>query len=151
MVRTPNDLVKLRQAFKTAAQKHVLLYDIMTERNEVTTALQRQLSMDPALFGTLVKGTTENPAITKVSVHLFKKIVAGQPLKRPEWFFDVRQQGEGIVDVTTHLVDLVQWEAFPGVTLKPSDVHMINARRWVTPISLAQFKQVTGADSSPII
>jgi len=67
MVRTPADLVKLRQAFKTAAQKHVLLYDIMTERNEVTTALQRALSMQPALFGTLVKGTTENPAITPTS------------------------------------------------------------------------------------
>ena len=44
MVRTPDDLVKLRQAFRTAEQKHVLLYDIMTERNEVTTALQRELS-----------------------------------------------------------------------------------------------------------
>jgi predicted dehydrogenase len=149
MAITPADYERLKQAFATAARKHVLLYDIMTERNEVTTALQRQLSMDPALFGTIVKGTTENPAITKVSVHLFKKLVAGQPLKRPEWFFDVRQQGEGIVDVTTHLVDLVQWEAFPGQTLEPSDVHMINARRWVTPISLAQFRQVTGADSFP--
>ena len=149
MVRTPDDLVKLRQAFKTAAAKHVLLYDIMTERNEVTTALQRELSMDPALFGTLVKGTTQSPAITKVSVHNYSKIVAGSPLKRPQWFFDVRQQGEGIVDVTTHLVDLVQWEAFPGQTLKQSDVHMLNARRWPTPISLAQFTKVTGADSFP--
>jgi len=149
MVRTPEDLVKLRQAFKTAAAKHVLLYDIMTERNEVTTALQRELSMDPALFGTLVKGTTKEPAITKVSVHNYSKIVAGSPLKRPQWFFDVRQQGEGIVDVTTHLVDLVQWEAFPGQTLKQSDVTMLNARRWPTPISLAQFSKVTGADSFP--
>ena len=149
MVRTPDDLVKLRQAFKTAAAKHVLLYDIMTERNEVTTALQRELSMDPALFGTLVKGTTQSPAITKVSVHNYSKIVAGSPLKRPQWFFDVRQQGEGIVDVTTHLVDLVQWEAFPGQTLTQSDVHMLNARRWPTPISLAQFTKVTGADSFP--
>ena len=149
MVRTPADLVKLRAAFKTAAQKHVLLYDIMTERNEVTTALQRELSMDPALFGTLVKGTTQSPAITKVSVHNYSKIVAGSPLKRPQWFFDVRQQGEGIVDVTTHLVDLVQWEAFPGQTLTQSDVHMLNARRWPTPISLAQFTKVTGADSFP--
>src|SRR6478752_1750664 len=128
MVRTPSDLVKLRQAFRTAAQKHVLLYDIMTERNEVTTA---------------------NPAITKVSVHNYSKIVAGSPLKRPQWFFDVRQQGEGIVDVTTHLVDLVQWEAFPGQTLKQSDVHMLSAKRWPTPISLAQFRKVTGADSFP--
>ena len=149
MVRTPDDLVKLRGAFKTAEQKHVLLYDIMTERNEVTTALQRELSMDPALFGTLVKGTTKEPAITKVSVHNYSKIVAGSPLKRPQWFFDVRQQGEGIVDVTTHLVDLVQWEAFPGQTLKQSDVTMLNARRWPTPISLAQFSKVTGADHFP--
>ena len=149
MVRTPEDLVKLRKAFTTAAAKHVLLYDIMTERNEVTTALQRELSMDPALFGTLVKGTVENPAITKVSVHNYSKIVAGSPLKRPQWFFDVRQQGEGIVDVTTHLVDLVQWEAFPGQTLKQSDVKMLSARRWPTPISLAQFSKVTGADHFP--
>jgi predicted dehydrogenase len=149
MVRTPDDLVKLRQAFQTAAKKKVLLYDIMTERNEVTTALQRELSMQPALFGTLVKGTTANPAISKVSVHHFSKIVAGSPLKRPEWFFDVRQQGEGIVDVTTHLVDLVQWEAFPGQTLKHGDVQMLNARRWTTPITPAQFEKVTGAKQFP--
>ena len=149
MVRTPDDLVRLRQAFQTAAQKHVLLYDIMTERHEVTTALQRELSMQPELSGTLVKGTTQNPAISKVSVHHFSKVVAGSPLKRPEWFFDVRQQGEGIVDVTTHLVDLVQWEAFPGQTLKQSDVRMLNARRWTTPISPAQFKKVTSADRFP--
>jgi predicted dehydrogenase len=121
----------------------------MTERNEVTTALQRELSMQPALFGALQKGTTENPAISKVSVHNFSKLVNGVPLKRPQWAFDVRQQGEGIVDVTTHLVDLVQWEAFPGQTLAMSDVHMLNARRWPTPISLAQFSKVTGADSFP--
>ena len=74
--------------------------------------------MQPELFGTLVKGTTDDPAISKVSVHHFSKIVSGAPLKRPQWFFDVRQQGEGIVDVTTHLVDLVQWEAFPEQTLR---------------------------------
>jgi predicted dehydrogenase len=149
MVRTPEDLVRLRQAFRTAAQKKVLLYDIMTERHEVSTALQRELSMSPDLFGTLVKGTPDDPAITKVSVHHFSKIVAGSPLKRPEWFFDVRQQGEGIVDVTTHLVDLVQWEAFPGQTLKQSDVKMLSARRWTTPITPAQFEKVTGAKQFP--
>ena len=149
MVRTPDDLVKLRQAFRTAAQKKVLLYDIMTERHEVTTALQRELSMNPDLFGTLVKGTADEPAISKVSVHHFSKIVSGAPLKRPEWFFDVRQQGEGIVDVTTHLVDLVQWEAFPGQTLRQSDVKVLNARRWTTPITLAQFEKVTGAKQFP--
>ena len=149
MVRTPEDLVRLRQAFQTAARKKVLLYDIMTERHEISTALQRELSMSPELFGTLVKGTPDDPAITKVSVHHFSKTVAGSPLKRPEWFFDVRQQGEGIVDVTTHLVDLVQWEAFPGQTLNQSDVKMLNARRWTTAITPAQYEKVTGAKQFP--
>ena len=129
MVLTPADLVRLEQAFKTAEAKHVLLYDIMTERNEVTTALQRELSQQPALFGTLVAGTPEVPAITKESVHHYSKIVAGAPLKRPQWFFDVRQEGDGLGDVMTHLVDLVQWEAFPEQTLSPADVTLISARR----------------------
>jgi predicted dehydrogenase len=149
MVRTPTDLVKLEATFKTAKAKHVLLYDIMTERSEITTELQRELSMLPDLFGTLQKGTPTNPAISKVSVHHFSKIVAGAPLKRPEWFFDVRQEGEGIVDVTTHLVDLVQWEAFPDKIIERSDVTMLKARRWATPVTLTQFSQVTGASAFP--
>lgn len=149
MVRTPADLVKLEAAFKAAKAKHVLLYDIMTERSEITTQLQRELSMLPGLFGTLQKGTPDNPSISKVSVHHFSKIVAGVPLKRPQWFFDVRQEGEGIVDVTTHLVDLVQWEAFPEKTVERSDVTMLKARRWATPIPLAQFSQLTGAGAYP--
>jgi len=149
MVRTPADLVKLEATFKAAKAKHVLLYDIMTERSEITTQLQRELSMLPGLFGTLQKGTPTNPAITKVSVHHFSKIVAGAPLKRPEWFFDVRQEGEGIVDVTTHLVDLVQWEAFPEQVVERSDVTMLKARRWATPVTLAQFSTVTGATAFP--
>lgn len=149
MVRTPGDLVKLEAAFVAAKARHVLLYDIMTERSEVTTQLQRELSMNRDLFGTLLKGTPENPAISKVSVHHFSKIVAGVPLKRPEWFFDVRQEGEGIVDVTAHLVDLVQWEAFPNQVVARSDVTMLRARRWATPVTLAQFSQVTGATAFP--
>ena len=45
----------------------------------------------------------------------------GKPLQRPGWYYDTDQQGEAIVDVTTHLVDLVQWETFPGETLSFSD------------------------------
>ena len=149
MALTPDDLATLRQAYDVARAKNVLLSDIMTERHEVSTALQRALSMDSALFGTLAKGTPDQPAITKESVHHFSKTVAGAPLRRPQWFFDVRQQGEGIVDVTTHLVDLVQWEAFPGQTLQESDVAMLRARRWATAVTPAQFQKVTGAASYP--
>jgi hypothetical protein len=61
----------------------------------------------------------------------------------------VKQQGEGIVDVTTHLVDLVQWEAFPGQTLKRSDVQVLSARRWPTAVTREQFASVTGASDFP--
>lgn len=149
MVLTPADLVRLEQTFKTAEEKHVLLYDIMTERNEITTALQRELSLQTALFGTLVVGSPDKPAITKESVHHYSKIVAGAPLKRPQWFFDVRQEGDGLGDVMTHLVDLVQWEAFPERVLSPAEVELITARRWPTAITREQFKQVTGADKFP--
>ena len=149
MAITPPDFPRLQQAFTVAASNHVLLYDIMTERFEITTMLQRELSQQPAVFGELVKGSPDEPAITMESVHHFSKIVAGASLKRPQWFFDVRQQGEGIVDITTHLVDLIQWEAFPEQSLNPADVKVLSARRWPTPLTRDQFKQVTGADAFP--
>jgi predicted dehydrogenase len=149
MAITPAGYRKLERAFELAGQKDVLLYDIMTERFEVTSVLQRALSQDQRLFGTLQRGTASNPAISKESVHHFSKVVAGAPLVRPQWFFDVEQEGEGIVDVTTHLVDLVQWQAFPEQALRPTDAKVLQARRWSTPLTLAQFKQVTGASAFP--
>ena len=95
------------------------------------------------------KGTLENPAITKESVHHFFKYVSGNPLVRPDWFFDTDVEGTGIVDVTTHLVDLVQWEAFPNETLDTTDVEMLEAKLWSTDMDLDQFKLVTGKSEFP--
>lgn len=149
MVIKPGNYAQLEADFATAKEKGVLLYDIMTERFEITTMLQRALSQQKALFGTIEKGTADNPAISKISVHNFSKVVAGAQLKRPQWFFDPEQQGAGIVDVMTHLVDLVQWEVFPEVTLKPSDAKVLSARRWATSLTLEQFGRVTGAKEFP--
>jgi predicted dehydrogenase len=149
MIILPEDFPKLEEAFRVAQEKGILLYDIMTERFEVTTILQKMLSQKEEIFGKLNSGSKEEPAVTKVSVHHFSKIVSGSPLLRPAWFFDVGQQGEGIVDVTTHLVDLVQWECFPEQILNPSDVSMVGARRWPTVISKEEFKGVTGFDEFP--
>lgn len=141
---------KLKKAFQTAASKNVLLYDIMTERYEITTILQRALSMQSALFGQLQKGTTDNPAVTKESVHHFFKYVSGTPLTRPAWFFDVEQEGEGIVDVTTHLVDLVQWECFPEKIIRyKKDIRLLSAKSWHTSLSSAQVKEVTQLAAVP--
>ncbi len=149
MVITPEQFPMLEQAFVKAGEKGVLLYDIMTERYEITTILQRELSKIPEVFGQLQTGSPEEPAITKESVHHFSKVVSGNQLVRPAWFFDVNQQGEGIVDVTTHLVDLIQWEAFPEVILNKSDVEILKATRWTTDLTPEMFRNVTKLDSYP--
>ena len=135
---------QLKLAFTEAKKNGVQLYDIMTERFEITTQLQRAFSMEPELFGTLEKGTPEDPSVTKISVHHFYKYVSGSVLTRPSWFFDDKQQGAGIVDVTTHLVDLIQWECFPGKIIDyKKNVRMLNAKSWTTPVSAADFTVVT--------
>lgn len=149
MVITPEQFPMLEQAFTKASENGVLLYDIMTERYEITTMLQKELSLIPDVFGQLEVGSPDEPSITKESVHHFSKIVSGSHLIRPAWFFDVNQQGEGIVDVTTHLVDLIQWEAFPDVILSKSDVEILSARRWTTDMTPEMFKTVTRLDNYP--
>ena len=149
MVITKAGFSDLEKAFAEAEKNGVLLYDIMTERHEITTIIQRELAKIPSVFGELTQGTPDAPAITKESVHHFFKYVSGNPIKRPAWFFDTQQQGEGIVDVNTHLVDLIQWEAFPDVILNKSDVEIISARRWPTELTLEQFTKVTQLDAFP--
>lgn len=149
MIISADDFKELEDAFALAREKGVLLYDVMTERFEVTTTLQKLLSMNADVFGTLVNGSKDDPAVTKVSVHHFAKLVSGSPLIRPAWFFDVEQQGEGLVDITTHLVDMVQWECLPEQILSPSDVVITAAKRWPTLISDEEFRGVTGLDTYP--
>ena len=149
MVIKPEDFPKLEKAFLVADEKGLLLYDIMTERHEITTMLQRELSQLPEVFGQLQTGTEEEPAITKESVHHFFKYVSGKPLTRPAWFFDTEQQGEGIVDVNTHLVDLIQWEAFPEVILSKDDVKILSAKRWTTDLTPEMFTKVTHLENYP--
>lgn len=150
MIILPEEFPVLQKAFSHADAKDVLLYDIMTERYEITTILQKILSQRPEIFGQLMPGSPENPAVTKESVHHFFKYVSGSPLIRPAWFFDVQQQGEGIVDVTTHLVDLVQWECFPEQIVDyTKDIEITSARRWTTDLTLREFRRVTGLRNYP--
>jgi len=149
MAITPADFALLQEAYKVAGEKKLLLLDIMTERHEITSILQREFSRFPEVFGELDKGTPESPAVTKESVHHFSKLVNGAPLQRPPWFFDPAQQGEAIMDVTTHLVDLVQWECFPEQTLATSDVKVLAAKKWTTAITLDEFSKTTGIKTWP--
>ncbi|MEX2574520.1 MAG: putative oxidoreductase C-terminal domain-containing protein [Balneolaceae bacterium] len=140
----------LTEAFDIAEERDVLLYDIMTERYEITSMLQRELAKRENLFGRLSTGSPDEPAIVKESVHHLFKTVSGQTLRRPPWYFDVDQQGEGIVDVTTHLVDLSMWAAFPDEIIDHrEDVRMLEADRWPTVLTKEQFSRITGMDSFP--
>ena len=81
------------------------------------------------------------------------KVVAGMPLRRPPWFFDIDEYGEGLADVGTHVVDLVQWTAFPDQSLDyRKDIEVLAGRRWPLKMTKEQFKQVTGdADFPPAL
>lgn len=141
---------QLEKTLDDAASKGVMVYDIMTERSEINNELQRVLVSMPELFGEMEKGTPDEPAITKESVHHFFKYVSGEPLRRPEWYFDVEQQGDGIVDVATHLVDLVQCTVMPEREIDyQQDINFTSARRWATKIPRDKYRLVTGKEDYP--
>ena len=63
---------------------------------------------------------------------------------------DVTQAGEGVVDVTTHLVDLVQWECYPEQTLDyTKDIELISATRSATDMTLSEFTAITKVETFP--
>lgn len=147
MIIKPEQFSTLKDALETADEKGLVVNDIMTERHEITTILQKELSQIPELFGELEKGTPENPGIVKESVHFFYKTVAGETLVRPAWFFDVDQQGEAIVDVSTHLVDMILWQLFPNQPIDyqnaENGIEVNSARVWDTELTQSQFELIT--------
>jgi len=150
MAINTEDFELLKDAFEAAEKNDVLIFDIMTERFEITTLLQKELLTISDVFGSLTQGSKEEPAVVKESVHHFFKYVSGSKIKRPAWFFDVSQQGEGIVDITTHLVDLIQWECFPEQIIDYNkDIELVSAKRWPTNLSPDQFKTVTRLNTCP--
>jgi predicted dehydrogenase len=144
------DLPKLGAALDAAALNGVVGYDAMTQRFEITCLLQKELVNDRAVFGECLTGSVSEPAVRMESVHYLLKEVAGVPSRRPAWFFDVRQQGEGLADVGTHLVDLVQWTLFPGQGIRSeNEIRVLDAARWPTMIGREQFQLVTGEARFP--
>jgi predicted dehydrogenase len=149
-ILVPDDLPRLEAVLDEADQKGLVAYDIMTERFEITSILQRELVNDPETFGEVEAGSEERPGVYMRSVHYLMKLVAGVPNRRPNWFFDVHQQGEGLTDVGTHLVDLVPWVLFPDQAIScRQEIEMRAGRRWPTSLSRADFQKVTGASDFP--
>jgi hypothetical protein len=139
------DFPKLARALETADRSRLVAYDVMTERYEITSILQRELAQDEAVVGRIGPGTEAEPAVEMESVHQLMKVVAGAVNLRPAWFFDTREQGEGLADVGTHLVDLVAWMLHPGQPIDHrSEIRVLKARRWPTLLDRAQLVRLTG-------
>src|SRR5207253_2352635 len=75
-VITSDDLPKLETALNTADARGLIAYDIMTERYEITSLLQKEMVNDAATFGTMVPGTPDEPGVYMESVHYLMKTVA---------------------------------------------------------------------------
>ena len=132
------------KAVRLAEAKGLQFSDMMTERHVTINAIRRELVADRSLYGDQEKGSTDVPAVAMSSVHHFCKLVDGNPLRRPVWYYDTSVQGEGIADVTVHLVDQVQWTLFPSKRLSEDDVQVLSADTWPTGISPGEFELSTG-------
>lgn len=144
------DFELLRQAYEIAGSKGLVIYELMTERYDILNIVEKKIMGDTSVFGTLVNGTKQKPAIDLESVHHFYKKVSGKPLIRPAWYYDVKRQGEGLADVTTHLIDLVQWQCFPEQGLDSyKDIELLEASRYPTKISREQFSRSTKEEDFP--
>lgn len=137
----------LQRAYVEAANHNLVIYDLMTERYDIVNLIVKDILADPSIFGTFDYSAV--PTVQMTSVHHFYKEVGGTPLVRPQWYYDVRQQGEGIADVTTHLIDLVFWQCFPQKTITTDKVEVTAASHYPTWISREQFARSTGAADFP--
>ncbi len=141
-----SDLPRLQASLELAEKKGLVAYDCMTQRFDPAYLLQRELVADTEVFGQPVPGTTNAPAVHMRNLHaLYKK-----PSLRPPWYFDIREQGEGIADVGTHLVDLAEWTLFPDQALDyRRDIQILRSTRNPILLTSAQFAQVTGESAWP--
>lgn len=148
-VLVPEDLPLLAECVALARRNGLVAADILTERYEATSLLQRRLVGEAGIFGTIDPGTPDDPGVVMESVHGLIKTVAGAPLRRPTWFFDLDEQGEALTDVGVHLVDLVQWILRPegGVAVEELAIHA--ATRWPTVLTRDDFERITGTRDFP--
>ena len=147
MAVTSEDFAKLKKSFKLAQKNKVLIFDPMDLRYDISNILQRELAAMPELFGKLKNGSPEDPSLIQENLHHFLKFSGSEPARRPAWFFDIEQQGHGITDVSTHLVDMSQWAGFPEVILNyKKDIKILSAREWPTDLTPSEFKRVTRVD-----
>ena len=141
---------RLEAALNLAGEKGLIAYDCMTQRFDKAYQLQRELVGDRDIFGEPVPGTPDAPSVRMENLHALLKVGSAGPNRRPAWYFDIRQQGEGIADVGTHLVDLVEWTLFADQAIDyRRDVRVLRAERSPLMLTREQFSRVTGETAWP--
>ncbi|MFT5391677.1 MAG: putative dehydrogenase [Gammaproteobacteria bacterium] len=131
-----------------ATQNGALAMDIMTSRFDVIAQLRRKIARDATVFGGF--RNSADPAIDIGSVHHLVKVVNGQTLRRPTWYFDVGAQGDGLVDIQSHMTHQAQWLLETDAAYQyGADVSSLRAVRWPTPVSVELFQRSTGASEFP--
>jgi predicted dehydrogenase len=131
------ELPRLEAILDLADRKRLIAYDAMTQRFDIAYQLQQALVTDSALLGKPL-------SVEMASTHYLLK-----SSMRPVWFFDLEQQGEGIADVGTHLVDLLEWTLFPGQGVTRKDVQVLDAGRSPLMLSREDFERVSGEKNWP--
>jgi predicted dehydrogenase len=145
-----SDLSKLETALDLAREKGLITYDWMTLRGNRTYRLQRDLVLDPGVFGEPAAGAADRPSVRLENLHALLKFSNGVPQQRPPSFLDVRQQGEGMADVGTHLADLVQWTLSPRQAIDyRRDIKVLTAHHSPLTLTLDQFTRLTGQSAWP--
>ncbi|HLC96406.1 MAG TPA: putative oxidoreductase C-terminal domain-containing protein [Candidatus Nanoarchaeia archaeon] len=139
----PERTDEVQELLDRATHRGTILQDIMTERHELGTIVQMCLMQNAELFGELTTGNPEHPALTKKSIHILDK--SHQGIVRPLEYFDVGWQGEGIVDVTAHLVDMANMMVRPNSAIAPEDIALVEqyARRWATEVPASNLMAMT--------
>jgi predicted dehydrogenase len=122
-----------------------LTMEIMTGRHDVANGLFKRLVGNRELFGDF---RVDGPAIEATGVHHLEKLVDGAPLRRPAWYFDVRVQGGGAVDISTHVVDQAQW-LFEDRSVSAPKLRLESARQWPTSVPRPAYRRITGEESFP--
>jgi predicted dehydrogenase len=138
----PDDLDDVRASLTGGP----LVMEIITGRHDLAARLLKRLVDAPEVFGGFA---AHAPAIELDGVHHLAKLVDGAPLRRPWWFFDVRVQGGGAVDIPTHLVDQTQWLLENAATAPDGVPELLSARAWATRVPGASFRSITGEPGFP--
>ena len=126
-----------------------LVMDIMTERFDIVARLRAALTASDTVFGEFVCDP-DQAAIQIASVHHLCKQVNGAPLMRPPWYYDVAVQGDGLVDIQSHMVDQAQWlVGDPPIWQLGRDVSAVRAKRWPSAVERSLFQTSTGLSEFP--